>query len=484
MPKLTTSYQTNQRLRRTVRKKRAGSQSVRLRPSDKNMPDLRHSQGFGKRAPKAPRRRRDSRLTYVFIAVGAAVVVFVASIVWYLNRPVTITLNDAEASVRINSTIEQVISSQGLELKPGDLLAVDDSVLEEDAGDPYAVTVDGKKISVDDAATLELHGGEKVVVEDGDDTYEEHSVDATSIEPQLTVEGDGPVQYVETWGVPGRSEVWTGAVSGKTQDRGVVREVQDCVVRCESVIPDDEDNEYIALTFNGSPSSETEEILAVLKEKGVTATFFMAGEDVEADEGTAKRIVDAGCEVGSMGLTGDGVSDLDSVTLREQLEAGFDALETATGSPSRLFRGPLESFGDAQWAAAMDLVACNVQWNIDSGDWLEPGADTIASNVLDYASNGSIVLLTDGATDGQMLEALPMIIDGLLDDGYRLVTVTELIATDDDMPTRLAKAEVGMPRGAALPTPQDSEGETDDSDAASSEDGADAASNEAGEAAE
>lgn len=467
-----------------MRKKRAGSQSVRLRPGGKNMPDLRHSQGFGKRAPKAPRRRRDSRLTYVFIAVGVAVVVFVASIVWYLNRPVTITLNDEEASVRIGSTIEQVISSQGLELKPGDLLAVDDSVLEEDAGDPYAVTVDGKRVSVDDAASLELQGGEKVVIEDGDDTYEEHDVDATSIEPKLTVEGDGPVQYVETWGVPGRSEVWTGAVSGKTQDRGVVREVQDCVVKCESVIPDDEDAEYIALTFNGSPSSETDEILAILEEKGVTATFFMAGDDVKADERTAKKIVDAGCEVGSMGATGDAVSDLDDATLREQLEAGFAALEDATGSSSRLFRGSLESFGDSQWAAAMDLVACNVQWNIDSGDWLEPGADTIASNVLDYASNGSIVLLTDGATDGQTVEALPTIIDGLLDDGYQLVTVTELLATDDDMPSRLAKAEVGMPRDAALPALGGNEGEADDSDAAAPEDGADVDSDEYDETAE
>ena len=83
----------------------------------------------------------------------------------------------------------------------------------------------------------ELTGGEKVTVKDGRDTYEKHEVQATVIEPKLKVEGTGAIEYVKTWGIQGRSEVWVGEQSGKTQDRGEVVPATDCVVECASVAP-------------------------------------------------------------------------------------------------------------------------------------------------------------------------------------------------------------------------------------------------------
>ena len=59
----------------------------------------------------------------------------------------------------------------------------------------------------------------------------------TVIEPKLKVEGTGAIEYVQTWGVQGRSEVWVGEQSGKTQDRGEVVPATDCVVACASVAP-------------------------------------------------------------------------------------------------------------------------------------------------------------------------------------------------------------------------------------------------------
>ena len=55
----------------------------------------------------------------------------------------------------------------------------------------------------------------------------------------------------------------------------------------------------VALTFDEGPSGATKQILQVLKEKGVTATFFLSGDAAEASPATAKAIVDAGCEIGS-----------------------------------------------------------------------------------------------------------------------------------------------------------------------------------------
>lgn len=77
----------------------------------------------------------NSRKPYAFIAVGCAFLFFVASIIWYANREVDITLNGADAKARINSSIEQLIEDQQLEPTPGNLLAVDDSVLKKEGGE-------------------------------------------------------------------------------------------------------------------------------------------------------------------------------------------------------------------------------------------------------------------------------------------------------------------------------------------------------------
>lgn len=471
MPNYTTSYQHKPHMRRKPGGTGVGrrlpsrrSHMANLRPVRADMPDLRHSQGFGRRAPRRP---KNSRLPYVLIAIGVAVVLFAASIVLYLNRSVQITLNGSTVSVRINSTIDQVISSQGLEPSPGDLLAVDDSVLEKGAGNSFEAELNGEKLEGDAKHTTQVTGGEELAITDGDDAYEDHQVQATEIQPTLTVEGTGAVQYVEQWGVPGRSEVWTGEVSGLTQDRGVVQEVQNCIVRCKNVIP--EEGSYVALTFNLAPSSETEQFLQVLAEKGVRATFFMLGDSVSTRSGAAKAVVEAGCEVGSMGIENTSLADLDATSLRDRISNGFDTLQAATGASTRYFRGPLQSFGAQQWADAMDLVACNIQWNVDSGDWLLAGTDSIVSNVVDYTSNGDIVLLTDnGSTDGETLAALPSIIDGLQAKGYTLVTLSELLATDGDIPAEVANGTASMPDDAVLPhyVPTDAAEDDASSDAA------------------
>ena len=111
-----------------------------------------------------------------------------------MNRGVGITLNGNEVSVRINSTIEQVIEDQGLDetTVAGNLLAVDDSVLEKRGGERYSVTLDGKAVALDALSSTSLTGGEELTVEDGADTYEEHDVAATTIAPTVTVKVRAP----------------------------------------------------------------------------------------------------------------------------------------------------------------------------------------------------------------------------------------------------------------------------------------------------
>ena len=463
MPNYTISYSNNnkygnrngrgKRNGRKPQRRKAGSGGVRRQAKRKGENYLHHSQGMGLSS-----KTRDSRRPYAFIMVGCAALLFLAAVISYLNRDVEITLNGETVKVPIHSTISQIIDDQELDLSAGDLLAVDDSILEKGAGDSCSVTLDGETVDVSEIDEVKVTGGEVLEIGDGADVYEEHDIEATIIEPGIEVNGSGAIRYVETWGEEGRSEIWTGKISGITQDRGVVKEAVDCVVQCTSVVPDDDDTEYVAITFDGGPSAYTEEILEILDEKGVSATFFLAGESVEEYSEAAAAIAESGNEIGSATYSDTSLSELSGTSLRSQIEDGFNAIEEATGLTVTMMRPPNGSISTEVWAESMDLYSVVVTWNLDSGDWLLQGADTVTETVVGAASNGDIILLTDSDEVGaQTVEALPDIIDGLQEEGFTIVTVSELVATDSELADAVSFSSITMPDDAVLPTVSDDE---------------------------
>ena len=451
MPNYTTSYSTKNKPR--YRKNTDGRLSrARKTPRRKNAQYLRRTQGFGGRRRSGHGYGGNDRRPYALIVVGCAFLLFVASIVWYANRSVEITLNGEAAKIRINSTIERIMSEKELETRPGNLLAVDDSVLEKGGGTACTVKLDGKAVDADRLGEVELVGGEDLVIGDGENVYEEHEVEATSIEPTLTIDGSGPVRFVQTWGVPGRSEVWTGKKTGIVADKGVVKDVVNAEVTCTTVTPDVKGKKYVALTFDEGPSSRTSDILDILKEKGAEATFFVSGDKVASTSAAVKAIAESGNELGTNAYSDVNLGSLSAADLRSQLSDSFKAVERAGAGEVSLVRPPFGEFSEQNWADAMDLVSAVVSWNVDSGDWLLPGASAVADTVVGSVSNGSIVLLTDNdATSAQTVEALPQIIDRLQAEGYELVTLSDLIAADDDLKDLVDLSAVKMPEKASLP---------------------------------
>ena len=293
MPQYTTSYSTHKK-RPTYRHAPVGQQlpsSARRRAKKPGATYLHHTQGFG-RSNRRRNMRPNKRNPYAFIAVGCAFLLFVAAVIGYTNRTVDVELNGSTVQVRINSTIEQLIDSQNIEVRAGNLLAVDDSVLTKRGGEKISVKLGKKQIENSKLSSIKLTGGEKLTIANGRDTYEEHDIKATTIQPTISFEGSGAIQYVKTWGEAGRSEVWTGKTSGKTQDRGVVKKPVNAVVACASVKP--KSGKYVALTFNSAPSKYTDQILEILKEKGITATFFLSSDNASTYAGQARAIA-SGC---------------------------------------------------------------------------------------------------------------------------------------------------------------------------------------------
>jgi peptidoglycan/xylan/chitin deacetylase (PgdA/CDA1 family) len=141
-------------------------------------------------------------------------------------------------------------------------------------------------------------------------------------------------------------------------------------------------------------------------------------------------MAEAGHGVGNHTWSHPFLPDLSPRELELQLERTDEVLEAAVGAGApRLFRPPYGSRSrDVVSWLGRDGGPTVVLWDVDTGDWAMPGAPAIAATVLAQARPGSIVLMHDGGGDrSQTAEALPAVIEGLLDRGHRFVRVDELL---------------------------------------------------------
>ena len=406
--------------------------------------------------PSGHPTRRSSGSSYgaAFIVIAAIALVAVGVLVWWTEfRPVQIKVNGNATSVRVHSSVEDLLEQNDyFGATPGKLLSVKDEVLEKDGGSRATVTVNDEKLADGDFAERQIAEGDSLTVEDGADAYEEHEVKTKEIAPDVKMETGGAIQFVSQWGKPGKREVWTGKVSGDTADKGVTEEPVEMVVSSYNANPQEEGKKYIALTFDDGPGKDTPEILDILKEKGVHATFYNLGLNAETYPELSKRVVDEGHELASHTNEHMNLPKQDKKTLRSEITSAADRIEKASGTRPQMIRAPYGAFTKAEWQRAGDLISCNVLWNIDTLDWELPGADAIKNTVVSNAYNGAIVLMHDGGGDrSQDVAALPGMIDALKEDGYTFVTVSELMELDGRFPDVVVKGEVKVPEGSVIP---------------------------------
>ena len=113
---------------------------------------------------------------------------------------------------------------------------------------------------------------------------------------------------------------------------------------------------------------------------------------------------------------------------RMEVEKGFQAIVDATGAePSRVFRSPGGNFPIEVWRNVEDLLEAEIGWDIDTLDWKRPGASVIAERIK-AATPGDIILMHDGGGDrSQTAEALRKALPYLKEQGFRFVTMDEML---------------------------------------------------------
>ena len=268
---------------------------------------------------------------------------------------------------------------------PGRLLSVGGNVLEERGGEPCAVSRQGEQLAPEQVEGARIQEGDVFTVADGTDTEEASTEETQEIAPGIHRETGGAIQFVSQWGKAGSKRVKTGEVSGETAEE-VLEEPQDMVV--SSVNPRPSSGKYVALTFDDGPSSYTPQILEILKEKGVRATFFNLGSQAQSNPSGSRAIVEAGQELASHTMAHRNLSTVDRDTLRSEISDAFDSIEGAGGGATTVIRPPYGDYDDEVVLTARKNGYEVVQWNVDSLDWKEIPAEEIVQRVTGKVQPG------------------------------------------------------------------------------------------------
>jgi peptidoglycan/xylan/chitin deacetylase (PgdA/CDA1 family) len=183
----------------------------------------------------------------------------------------------------------------------------------------------------------------------------------------------------------------------------------------------------VALTFDDGPwENYTEQVLAILQQNNIKATFYMVGEAIQANPAIAKKVVDEGHAVGNHTWRHI-MDDMDQMTAITELSNNAKLIYQATGARTYLMRPPGGNQGGELVNYAKQRGYMVTMWSADSHDYMV-SAPLIIDNVLSQTKPGGIVLLHDGGGNrAPTVEALPQIISSLRSQGYKFVTVPELM---------------------------------------------------------
>ena len=179
----------------------------------------------------------------------------------------------------------------------------------------------------------------------------------------------------------------------------------------------------------------------MLAERGVTATFFLKGRNVEAFPEVAARVAAAGHEIANHSYHHYAMSSFSKADMQAELERVNALIRAATGVTPTLFRPPFGIQGAGLKRALDELGMLSVLADASGADWEVFDGREVADRVLADVAPGSIVLLHDGHGDvdgpgeqesrAHAVAATAMIIDELRAQGYRFMTVSELLGLAD-----------------------------------------------------
>jgi peptidoglycan-N-acetylglucosamine deacetylase len=189
----------------------------------------------------------------------------------------------------------------------------------------------------------------------------------------------------------------------------------------------DSHQKAIALTFDDGPwPKTTTQILDILKKNNIKATFFWVGRYLQVYPELGKKVAAAGHAIGNHTWNHQYIKYNEDGAARE-IDRTTALIEKVTGVKTSIFRPPGGILNNGLAAYAQKRNYAVVMWSADSLDW-RTATQSLMENVMRQAKSGGIVLMHDGGGNrATTVQALPKIIARLRKEGYKFVTVPELL---------------------------------------------------------
>ena len=189
-------------------------------------------------------------------------------------------------------------------------------------------------------------------------------------------------------------------------------------------------DKLIAITFDDGPRrNTTERLLDGLQERGASATFFLIGKQIEGNEDLVRRMQAEGHQVGSHTWNHVRLQGVSRETLQREVGRTEETLEALLGGGPYWLRPP---YGAVDAADRELLQVPMIKWSIDPRDWEKLNTAQVKAAVLENAAPNQIILLHD--IYDTSVDAALEIVDTLQGEGYRFVTVQELLEANGIQP--------------------------------------------------
>jgi peptidoglycan/xylan/chitin deacetylase (PgdA/CDA1 family) len=186
----------------------------------------------------------------------------------------------------------------------------------------------------------------------------------------------------------------------------------------------DDASRAIALTIDDGPDPVyTPQVLQVLREYHVTATFSMIGTRVAAYPHLARAVAEAGHQIANHTWTHANLTSMSARRMHSELTLTSQAVHAAADVRPALFRAPYGAWSPAVIRQCEQMKMIPLDWSVDPRDWARPGTRSIVRNIMHNTRPGSIILEHDGGGNrSETVEALHVVLPRLQHHGFRFVT--------------------------------------------------------------
>lgn len=181
----------------------------------------------------------------------------------------------------------------------------------------------------------------------------------------------------------------------------------------------------VALTFDDGPGEHTDQLLDMLSEYDARATFYVLGQLVGEFPEVLERMDTEGHELGNHTWKHDDLATMSAEEVREDIARTNEAVQEVTGSEPPTVRPPYGSLNDVVSGVVEKPL---ILWDVDTQDWQSRDSDKVADHALSHSDTGSVVLLHD--IHEQSVAAVPEVLEGLHEEGYHFVTITDLFGLE------------------------------------------------------